>query len=84
MTFSCTKIGKTVDKSPKRKKMGRPVGENYPAHVGLKMSAELKSRFDEKAKQLGTTRSELIRTLAEYWLDHAEEVYADKKRQKVG
>ena len=72
-------------------KVGRPQGSGFidkPKHVGLKMPAELEKRFIEKARELAAKgykgvdgrrvgKSDIIRTLAEYWLEHAEEVYRE-------
>ena len=60
---------------------GRPglAGGERVKHVGLKMPAELEQRFIDRVKELKklgfkTNKSHLIRTLAKYWLDHAEEL----------
>lgn len=64
------------------KKMGRP-GFDETEHVGLKMPAALNQKFIDKAKELRakgykTNKSELIRVLAEYWLEYAEDIYKEK------
>ena len=60
-------------------------------HVGLKMPLSLELKFIEKAKELREkgfkpvgggnrlSKSDVIRTLAEYWLDSAEDIYTEKK-----
>jgi hypothetical protein len=68
-----------------RKPIGRP-GFDDSKHVGLKMEAALDQKFIDKAKELRakgfkTNKSELIRTLAEYLLDCAEDVYRELARK---
>ncbi len=70
------------------KKTGRGDAFKEPTHVGLKMERELELRFIDKAKQLKalgykTNKSDLIRRLAEYWLDDAEDLFAEWKNKRV-
>ena len=69
-------------------KLGRPHGTGFiekPVHVGLKMPAELEKKFIDKvtelrAKNIKTNKSDLIRTLAEYWLDDAEDILTEVRK----
>lgn len=56
-------------------------------HVGLKMPKKLERKFIDKAKELRalgirTNKSELIRVLAEYWLDNAEEIFTERAKNE--
>lgn len=73
-----------MDNKGKKHPGGRPGFENT-AFVGLKMPAALEQRLIDKvaelkAKGYKTTKSELIRLLAEYWLDDAEDIFAEKRK----
>jgi len=55
--------------------------------VGLKMRESLEDRFKKKVKELRrlgikTSKSELIRLLAEYSLDWANDIYVEREANK--
>ena len=71
-----------MDLTKDKAKMGRP-GLGQSVFVGLKLPMSLDTRFKNTAEQLTlrgykTNKSELIRTLAEYWLPFALEVYEER------
>jgi hypothetical protein len=76
---------KTKKKKPKGGRNSLSDG-SYIVMVGIKMPSELEDAFIEKTKELGelgfgkVDKSELIRTLAEYMLDYAVDVYQEREQ----
>ena len=71
----------------KKKKAGRPPLKDV-RHIGVKMDGDLDRRLREKVRELRDqklrtaqghliTRSDLIKTLAAYWLDDAGDIYRE-------